>query len=78
MILFNNWINFLQIQGLLLQMENQYIGIGDVERAQICQLHLRVTALKTLAVLLSDSAASAGDKQLACAKLLRCLNRLAR
>jgi hypothetical protein len=68
----------LQVQGMLLQMENQYLGIGDVERAQICQLHLRVTALKTLVVLLNDNAASAGDKQLACSKLLLCLNKLTR
>lgn len=61
-----------------MQMENQYLGIGDVERAQMCQLHLRVMVLRTLIVLQNDTDGSDNDKQSACSQLLLVLEKVER
>jgi len=67
-----------QVQELLTQMENQYLGIGGIERAQMCQLHLRAMVLRTLIVLQNDANGSDTNKQSSCSQLLLVLDKVDR
>lgn len=61
----------------LMQMENQFLGIGDLELAQMCQLKLRVSVLNTF-IILQNNSLSAADKHLACSEFLHsvdCVNK---
>jgi hypothetical protein len=57
-------------------MEHQYAGIGDIERAQLSQLRLRMAILNTLVVLRDGNCASSNDKALACSQFLASLQKV--